>query len=139
MLSYQDKDKFLKLFDGILSEEQVKEMQQRAHDLGIKLKYTKPMIRGKRAALKKLIEKFGPMCSVCKVTTQEAFLSIDHIIPQQALRELNLLDYLDDEDNYALLCQKCNGMKGKQLDWKHPDTIRLLKKYIQLYEEAKTS
>ena len=67
-------------------------------------------------------------CSNC---TNKKNLTIDHIIPQSILKNLNIDPMKTyDEDNLQILCFACNIMKGQQLDFSIPKTKILLWKYL---------
>lgn len=67
-----------------------------------------------------------PWCSRCGSREN---LTIDHIIPQMVCKILNNIRK-DSKENLQVLCQDCNKLKGHLLDPKNPNTVRLLKKYI---------
>lgn len=91
---------------------------------------------GKRTPYGRAVSRLhheGGVCEnrLCKTTRG---LTIDHIIPAAFLKMLALEWYIDnDEENFQVLCKRCNGNKGSLLDHTHPKTDQLLLKYINFY------
>lgn len=58
-------------------------------------------------------------------------LTVDHIIPIEILMSMgmNLLETFKEE-NFQILCGKCNSLKGNRLDFSNPKTKELLIKYL---------
>ena len=75
----------------------------------------------------------GGVCQKCLRDVKH--LTVDHIIPSSFVLCLdngrNLA--INDEENFQVLCQPCNKMKGSAWDFTNPKTVTLLKKYLQQY------
>jgi 5-methylcytosine-specific restriction endonuclease McrA len=54
----------------------------------------------------KVLTEYGARCMLCGITSKEAKICVDHIIPVSTNWELRL-----DQDNLQVLCDECN--KGK--------------------------
>ncbi len=77
--------------------------------------------------------KEGGECGKCKRTL---YLTVDHIIPANFLLSLNLVDEnFNWEDNFQILCQACNALKGERVDLLNPKTFSLLKEAISRAEK----
>lgn len=73
--------------------------------------------------------------SVCEKCQRKNNLSIDHIVPFTLLEQFGLnAEYFIDEENFAVLCRGCNGLKSARLDFSNPKTKPLLQKYVALIE-----
>lgn len=75
----------------------------------------------------------GGECKKCK--RMVGYLTVDHIVPASFVICLdngkNLA--INDEENFQMLCQPCNKMKGAAWDFTDERTIKLLAKYLQPY------
>lgn len=60
-------------------------------------------------------------------------MTVEHIIPVRLMLELGLDEEAkNDEENFELLCYRCNRFKGGRIELAHPKTKELLQKYINL-------
>lgn len=60
----------------------------------------------------KILTKFTPRCMLCGITSKEAKICVDHILPISTHWDLRL-----NEDNLQVLCDECNkGKSNKSLD-----------------------
>ena len=73
-------------------------------------------------------------CERCGSTVN---VTVDHIIPVSLLKELGV-DMYECDGNFQLLCRLCNTFKANRLDHLNPNTIPLLKKYVEEYEKLST-
>jgi|TARA_Y100000034_G_scaffold64432_1_gene77950 5-methylcytosine-specific restriction endonuclease McrA len=75
----------------------------------------------------------GGVCEKCK--RQVGYLTVDHVVPIHFLHRLDngREIVLEDEENYELLCQPCNKMKGSDIDITNSKTAKLIYKYIKPY------
>lgn len=71
-------------------------------------------------------------CSCEKCGSKER-LTVDHIIPVMLMEQMGLFqkEFYDDE-NFSVLCKKCNFYKGHRLDFANPKTAILMKKYVAM-------
>ena len=92
-------------------------------------KVTKAVIQREQEFLERNKSKGCFKCPLKKA------LTVDHIIPQSILRNLNIDPKKTyDEDNLQVLCFACNMAKGQQLDFSNPKTKVLLLKYLAQME-----
>lgn len=69
----------------------------------------------------------------CKKCGSNFNLTIDHIIPIDILFLMGFTkEQTFDEDNFEVLCGKCNANKGNRLDFSNSKTRELLIKYMDL-------
>lgn len=122
------------LLEEFLPDDMTETIVTRAKELDLTVKVRKIKGRWHRETLQKLIKERGNYCSNCNANGEENKLTLDHIIPKRVLLDMGLDEYYEDEDNLEILCAKCNGQKGSQLDFSNPRTIPLLEKYIGLYK-----
>jgi len=125
------------LLEESLEPEIVETIVTRAKELGLTIKIKKLKGRWHREMLRKLIKDRGNYCELCNKSGEETRLTIDHIIPRKILLDMGLEEYYKDEDNFQVLCARCNGTKASQLDFSNPKTIVLLEKYIALYKQQR--
>ena len=71
--------------------------------------------------------KEGGVCEYCKQKKER--LTIDHIIPQSIVILIDPDAVLEDEENFAFVCERCNKYKGGRIDALNPKTKPLLFKY----------
>lgn len=91
------------------------------------MKYSKKLEERK----KEIIAEKGS-CEKCKGRFN---LTIDHIIPLDILKMMGFtIKETFDEDNFQVLCGKCNALKASRLDFSNNKTKRLLIKYLDLIE-----
>ena len=77
---------------------------------------------------KKLKDKEAK-CSRCG---RNYYLTVDHIVPQNLLLQLNLVDEIYNwEENFEIVCGACNKFKGGMLDLANPKTIPLLEEALK--------
>jgi len=81
----------------------------------------------------------GGECVKCK--RMVGYLTVDHIVPASFVMCLDNGKYLavNDEENFQMLCQPCNKMKGASWDFTNSATIKLLVKYLQPYGVIKNN
>jgi len=61
------------------------------------------------------------------------FLTLDHIIPLQLLKEMGFdVDRFFDEGNLQIQCKACNYIKGNHLIFANPRTEELLRLYLDI-------
>ena len=81
------------------------------------------------------LKKHGGHCAYARCGSPYN-LTIDHIIPKALLTMLGFPEaHKTDDDNLQILCKKHNLAKGNQLDYTHPKTLELLKKYVNMWIE----
>lgn len=76
--------------------------------------------------------KEGGICQKCLRHMQ---LTVDHIVPISFLLDIDdgqEIGY-EDEENFELVCERCNKFKGNRLDFLNPKTAQLILKYIKPY------
>jgi len=103
--------------------------------------------RAKKAWLRK--NGFPNRCSVCKRKLvqyppwQRRYRAnrrtIDHIIPKVLLFELELTELLFDLDNFAIMCDPCNVIKGDAKLDIHSLSPELLKKFHAAVDKRNAS
>lgn len=125
------------LLEEFLPDEMIDPIVSRAKELDLTVKVRKLKGRWHRETLTKLIKNRGDYCESCQVNVHKSKLTLDHIIPKKMLLDMGLDEFYDDESNLQILCNKCNGIKGSQLDFSNPKTIVLLEKYIKLYKDRR--
>ena len=123
------------LLEEFLPEELVEPIVTRAKEMDLTVKVRKLKGRWHRETLQKLIKVRGNHCETCDINGDKTKLTLDHIIPKKILLDMGLEDYYIDESNLQILCGRCNGSKGSQLDFSNPKTILLLEKYIRMYKD----
>lgn len=73
--------------------------------------------------------KEGGICSRCNRPTDR--LTVDHHIPVSWLLQLALQEEAYEwEENFALVCIKCNAFKANRIDVGDEKTVRLLKEVV---------
>ena len=78
-----------------------------------------------RITIKEILQKRENKCETCGRTE---WLTLDHIIPIQLLKDMGF----SDEEMYAeegllrLLCRPCNVLKKNHLDFSDKRTVKLL-------------
>lgn len=83
------------------------------------------------AARRKFITE-GATCLRCG-SNQD--LTIDHIVPVSLLEAFQLpVNLLLDDDNFQVLCRRCNWFKSNKMDFSNPRTKELLIKYVNLIQ-----
>ena len=82
------------------------------------------------------------LCSKCFTIGK---LTIDHIIPITLIKQIlvNLPHLIFDEiqnnqDNFQIMCVKCNAKKNSTLDINNPKTIPLLTNLLNVCQTIKT-
>lgn len=86
-------------------------------------------------AYKKRLQQRGGQCQHPKCTAT-LNLTVDHIVPRQLLKCLNMEHFAEtDEENFQVLCKKHNVEKANMLDYTNARTLPMLKKYINLWIE----
>jgi len=125
------------LLEEFLPEESYKPIIARAKELDLTVKIRQLKGRWHREVLQKLIKVRGNHCQICGIHGDKEKLTLDHIIPKKVLLDMGLEDYYVDESNLQILCVRCNGKKGSQLDFSNPKTIILLEKYISMYKQSR--
>lgn len=73
--------------------------------------------------------KGGGKCEYCG--KEKEVLTVDHIIPQSIVILIDPWAVLEDEENFALVCERCNKYKGGRIDALNPKTKPLLFKYAR--------
>lgn len=69
-------------------------------------------------------------CAMCKNID---YLTVDHIFPQSLLSMWGLTEEISwDEENFQLICKKCQLLKNSRFDFHNPKTIPLIGKYIDV-------
>lgn len=69
--------------------------------------------------------------SVCKRCGTKDNLTLDHIVPISYLENFGLDVFaMIDEENFEILCRRCNQFKGDRLDFSNPKTKPLLLKFV---------
>ena len=126
------------LLEEFLPDELIEPIMDRAKELDLTTKVRKMKGRWHRETLQKLIKERGDQCNYCQADSSKEKLTLDHIIPKKMLLDMGLDEFYNDESNLEVLCSKCNGRKGSQLDFGNPKTIVLLQKYINLYKDKRT-
>lgn len=66
---------------------------------------------------------------VCAQCGDNRNLTIDHIVPQSILKQLDVDDYYmsyEMEENFQFLCRYCNQQKSFRFDLKNPKTYKIL-------------
>ena len=72
----------------------------------------------KLGELQKKLKNENGCCVKCG---KRYYLTVDHIIPQSMLEQLNLIDERYNwEDNFQVICGACNALKGGRLDLSNP-------------------
>jgi len=72
-------------------------------------------------------------CQKCQAQDEP---TLDHIIPIDLLRALGMdPEHMYDEENFQVLCRRCNHFKGRNLDHTNPKTKVLLRKYVDVFPE----
>ena len=125
------------LLEEFLPGELIEPIVTRAKELDLTVKVRKLKGRWHKETLRKLIKVRGNHCQTCDINGNKEKLTLDHIIPKKILLDMGLEDYYTDESNLQILCVKCNGKKGSQLDFSNPKTIILLEKYISMYKQSR--
>lgn len=74
--------------------------------------------------------KEGGICAKCGIQT--SYLTVDHIVPTSVVEMLDEtgLAIFEDEDNFQMLCQPCNRLKGNKLDKRNSMTKIILTKLL---------
>jgi len=68
----------------------------------------------------------------CAKCGRNYYLTIDHIVPQTLLQQLNLIDEVYNwEDNFQIICGACNHLKSGMLDLSNEKTIPLLEEAVK--------
>ncbi len=68
-------------------------------------------------------------CEKCK---RIEFLTLDHIIPLDILRQFGIdVERTYIKENLRILCRICNQFKGNHLDFSTPKTKKLLLKFLE--------
>lgn len=77
--------------------------------------------------------KEGGICEKCQRKVD--YITVDHIIPVWLLECLdNFVEIANnDEENFRLICQPCNKLKGNLIDFTDKRTAHLILKYITPY------
>ncbi len=70
--------------------------------------------------------------TVCARCGGNDVLTIDHIVPISLLEDFDLLEQITDEENFQILCRRCNRFKADKLDFSTPKTKDLLIKYVNM-------
>jgi hypothetical protein len=72
------------------------------------------------ARLGRLPSAYGVICPLCVLPKSHEELTLEHIIPQRALRRdpesLRGRHHLNHRSGLTLLCRSCNGLKGQHYD-----------------------
>jgi 5-methylcytosine-specific restriction endonuclease McrA len=72
----------------------------------------------------------------CERCLSEFNLTIDHIIPVEILLLMGFTkEQTYDEENFQVLCGKCNALKGCRLDFSNKKTKLLLIKYLNICQK----
>ena len=75
---------------------------------------------GELAGLGKLTSDYKVLCPICLFPKAENELTLEHIIPKRALKKdpshLRKVHSITNRAGLTLLCQSCNGLKGKYYD-----------------------
>jgi 5-methylcytosine-specific restriction endonuclease McrA len=124
------------LLEEFLAQEAIEPILARAKEMDLTVKVRKIKGRWHRETLRRLIKNRGKKCETCNISGDDDKLTLDHIIPKKMLLDMGLEEYYTDEDNLQILCSKCNGKKGSQLDFNNSKTIPLLEKYISMYKKS---
>lgn len=82
-----------------------------------------------RCTLPELVALRGAKCERCGRTE---WLTIDHIVPVQILKQMGLSveEMYSDMDLLKILCRPCNSLKNCQLDFADKRTKEILLKYL---------
>jgi len=91
----------------------------------------------KRQSFESLIREYrlknikpDTVCPRCGSTHE---ITIDHIVPVSLLEQFGLdIEHLVDDENFELMCRRCNAFKANKLDFSNPKTKRLLIKFVNL-------
>jgi len=90
-------------------------------------------MKGKLKEYQKELQNKEDICVKCG---RKYYLTVDHIIPQHILHELNLSDHIQNwTENFQIICGACNKIKGGHLDLSNPKTIPLLEKAIEFAKQ----
>lgn len=79
--------------------------------------------------------KLGGNCGICQL--YYGVLTVDHVIPASIVNMINPEAVFEDEENFALVCQRCNKYKSCRIDALNPKTKPLLLKYVSQLPDGK--
>ena len=71
----------------------------------------------------------GGLCEKCG--EQKEVLTVDHRIPQSLLTQLGFMEEIYEwEENYWMLCNRCNAFKGNRIDVTDKKSRELLNEIV---------